>query len=489
VELAPTPRRSVSPAAPLGAGEVLRLPRPRVVHPALLLATLGLIVLVNIARIGEDGWVFRAGKVEPQGVLGPLVSLARGHWSTGLLKFAAAGAGLLLVFAVLSARERWTARRALAVTFLVTGMLLVPSVLLQAGLRDASAPWFYTNDSTYQIEVAGDLVLQGESPYGHDYRGSGIERFYSRNGTPEPEHKALDHFAYFPGAALTSAGWRLLPAPFDDYRFLVLLATLALIPAALTFTGPLTLRLAIGAALAANPLIVQAAWFGTADAPSLFFLVLAFGLASRSRFVWAAVCLAAAILLKQFAIVAIPFLAAMLLTSRAGRGRVSFVRAAAAFGGVLAAGALPFLIASPGALWADTIGYGTGDYRIVGYGLAAFLVRVGIVENRGAAYPFGVLALLVWLPVTLWLVRSQLRSRQPWVGAAGFATSIFLLLFLGRVFQASYLLWPLTGMGIAAILAAAQTASGTSTTNVDPRPGSESTVMRPFMRSTSSLLM
>src|SRR6185503_2578981 len=141
-----------------------------------------------------------------------------------------------------------------------------------------------------------------ESPYGHDYRGSGIERFYSMNGTPEPDHKALDHFAYFPGAALTSAGWRLLPAPFDDYRFLVLLATLALIPAALTFTGPLTLRLAIGATLAANPLIVQAAWFGTADAPSLFFLVLAFGLASRSRFAWAAACLAAAVLLKQFAL-------------------------------------------------------------------------------------------------------------------------------------------------------------------------------------------
>ena len=47
----------------------------------------------------------------------------------------------------------------------------------------------------------------------------------------------------------------------------------------------------------------------------------------------------------------------------------------------------------------------------------------------------------------------------------------------------------LTGMAIAAVLAAAQMANGTSTTNVEPRPGSESTEMRPFMRSTSSLLM
>jgi hypothetical protein len=487
VELAPTPRRSVPFAAPHGAAEILRLPRPRIVQPAPLLAVLGLLVLVNIARIGEDGWVFRTGKVEPHGALGSFVSLARGHWNPGLLKFSAVAAGLVLVVALVYARERWTARRALLVTFLVTGLLTVPGVLLQAGLRDSTAPWFYTNDSTYQIEVAGDLVLDGETPYGHDYRGTGVERFYSRDGSPQLGHEALDHFAYFPGAAITAAGWRLLPAPFDDYRFFVLLATLALIPAALSFAGPLTVRLAIGAALAANPLIVQAAWFGTADAPSLFFLVLAFGLASRSRFAWAAACLAAAVLLKQFALVAIPFFAAMLLMSRGGRG--SFARPAGAFAGVIVAGSLPFLIAAPGALWADTVGYGTGDYRIIGYGLASLLVRLDILDNRNAAYPFGLLALFVWLPATLWLLRAQLRSREPWVGAAGFAASIFLLLFLGRVFQPSYLLWPLTGMGIAAILAAAQTARGTSTTNVDPRPGSESTEMRPFMRSTSSLLM
>jgi hypothetical protein len=486
VELAPTPR-SVPAAAPLGAADVFRLPRPRIVHPAPLLAALGLLVLVNIARIGEGGWVFHTREVEPHGALGFFVTLAGGHWTPGLLKFAAVAAGLVLVVAVAYVRERWTARRALLVTFLVTALLVVPAVLLQAGLRDSTAPWFYTNDSTYQIEVAGDLVLEGQTPYGHDYRGTGVERFYSRDGSPELDHEALDHFAYFPGTAIASAGWRLLPAPFDDYRFLVLLATLGLIPAALSFAGPLTVRLAVGAALAANPLVVQAAWFGTADAPSLFFLVLAFGLASRSRFVWAASCLAAAVLLKQFALVAIPFFAAMLLMSRGGRQ--SFGRATGAFAGVVVAGALPFLLASPGELWADTVGYGTGDYRIIGYGLAALLVRFDVVENRNGAYPFGLLALFVWLPVTLWLVRSQLLSRQPWVGAAGFAASIFVLLFLGRVSQTSYLVWPVTGMAIAAVLAAAQMASGTSTTNVEPRPGSESTEMRPFMRSTSSLLM
>ncbi len=53
--------------------------------------------------------------------------------------------------------------------------------------RSASAtrprPWFHTNDSTYQIELAGNLVRHGHNPYGHDYEGSGLERFYSRDGT------------------------------------------------------------------------------------------------------------------------------------------------------------------------------------------------------------------------------------------------------------------------------------------------------------------
>jgi Glycosyltransferase family 87 len=412
VELAPTPRRSVPFAAPHGAAEVLRLPRPRIVSPAPLLAVLGLLVLVNVGRAGEGGWVFHAGKAEPHGALGFFVSLAGGRWSPGLLKFSAVVAGLVLVVALVYARERWTARRALLLTFVVTGLLVVPGVLLQAGLRGSTAPWFYTNDSTYQIEVAGDLVLDGQTPYGHDYRGTGIERFYSRDGSPGLRHKALDHFAYFPGTAITAAGWRLLPAPFDDYRLLVLLATLGLIPAALSFAGPLTVRLAIGAALAANPLVVQAAWFGTADAPALFFLVLAFGLASRSRFVWAAACLAAAVLLKQFALVAIPFLAAMLLTSRGGRQ--SFKRAAGVFAGVVAVGALPFLIASPGALWADTIGYGTGDYRIIGYGLASLLVRLDVLADRNAAYPFGLLALFVWLPPSGSSARSFAHGSRGW---------------------------------------------------------------------------
>jgi len=249
---------------------------------------------------------------------------------------------------------------------------------------------------------------------------------------------------------VSAALWRLLPEPFDDYRLLVLLCNLGMLAAALAFRGPLAARLVLGALLVCNPIAVRSAWFGQNDAPSLLLLVLAFALASRRRYGWAAAMLGGAVLLKQFALVAAPFLALMIL-----REHRSLRRPALVFGGVLAAGILPFLAADPVAFYEDTVRFGAGTYRIVGYGLSAILVEVGVIDNREGAYPFAVLALLTWAPLTVWLLLVQRRSDALWVGAAAFAISILWLMFIGRTFNNYYLVWPLTGAVAAALLASA----------------------------------
>ena len=80
-----------------------------------------------------------------------------------------------------------------------------------------------------------------DNPYGHDYRESGLERFYTRDGSVSERVRdrevALEHFAYFPGAIYTAAVWRLLPEPLDDYRLLVLVCNLLMLAAALAFRG------------------------------------------------------------------------------------------------------------------------------------------------------------------------------------------------------------------------------------------------------------
>jgi hypothetical protein len=411
------------------------------------------LIAITLPELGSDPWHFRPPSVDPQGPLAPLVRAAGEEWDVGIARASAFVAALLCgaFAALLLARPRVLPRWTGIVLVLAVGILLAaPSTLLQIGLRDSTAPWFFTNDSTYQIELGGELLLDLDNPYGHDYRRSGLERFYTRDGSVSERVRerevALRHFAYFPGAAVTAAVWRLLPNPLDDYRLLVLLATLALLPAALLFPGPLGWRLALGALLVCNPIAVRSAWFGQNDAPSLLLLVLAFALVTRRRYGWAAATLAGAILLKQFAIVGLPFLALMV-------PREEWKRAGLILAGVLALFVLPFLIADPVAFYDDTVKYGAGTYRIVGYGLSGILIRLGILEDRDGSYPFVVFALLTWVPLTVWLLLVQRRARELWIGAVAFSISILWLMFIGRTFNNYYLVWPMTGALVAALMA------------------------------------
>ncbi len=435
----------------------------------ILVGVLFGLIAITLPELGSNPWPFRPEAVDPQGPLAPLVRAAGEEWDVGIARAACFVAALLCGGAavLLLARPRAWPRWAGIALVLAVGLLLAgPSTLLQLGLRDSTAPWFFTNDSTYQIELGGDLVLDLDNPYGHDFRESGLERFYTRDGSASERVRerevALQHFAYFPGAALSAAAWRLLPEPANDYRLLVLLCTLAMLPAALLFRGPLAWRLVLGALLVCNPIAVRSAWFGQNDAPSLLLLVLAFALVTRRRLGWAAAALAAAVLLKQFSLVALPFLALMVV--KQGASREELRRAALVFGGVILVAVLPFLVADPVAFYDDTIRYGAGTYRIVGYGLSGILVRLGIVEDRDGAYPFALIALLTWVPLTVWLLLAQRKAAELWVGAAAFAVSILWLMFIGRTFNNYYLVWPMT----AAIVAAA---IGSSREAARPRAG------------------
>ena len=430
-----------------------------------VIGTLATLCILAIPELGSDPWRFDAPEAKAQGLFGPLVALTSGVWTPDDVPALPRAAAMLALVGVMLCGvlvPHVRARRPLLLgllTALVCIALVVPAAALQAGLRDGTAPWFHVNDSTFQIEIAGELVRDGDNPYGHDYRDTDLARWYSFDGTAvtqiDDRTVALTAFPYVPGTALTAAAWGALPAPLDDYRMFVVLCTLALLPAALLFGGPISLRLAVGAALAANPLAIRAGWFGTADAPSLLAVVIAFALVMRRRPLGAALALAVAIALKQFALVALPFLAVLVWR----RERAAVVRAGVVLAGALVLIVGPLALAGPAAFWDDVVRFGAESYRIVGYGLAGILVEADLVE-RGGSYPFTLLALLVWAPATALLVRSVWRSGAVWPAAAGYAVSSLLLFWLGRVFQTSYLLYVGAGMALALLLAAAESDEG-----------------------------
>lgn len=425
----------------------------------LVLGALAVVVLLNIDTLGSDSWRFRPGPVRSRGVLSPLVRAAGRHWDPSLLRSVAmiAGLGVVVLVVVIVMRGALPSWVAIAACAAVAVALVLPGTLLQAGLRQSTAPWFFTNDSTYQIELAGNGLRHGDDPYGRDYSHTGLERFYSLDGSVRAgtlrTQVALHHFAYFPGTALLAAAWGVLPRPFSDFRFLVALCTLGLLASAFAFPGPLPVRAALGVLAAANPIAVRATWFGTADAPAVLLLLLAFAAAMRRRPVLAGLLIGAAVLTKQFALAGVPFLAVLLFLQA---GRAALARATAAGIALFALGTLPFVAAGPSAFWHDTVSYGSGTYRIVGYGLSALLVKAGVLHDRHSTYPFLPLVALVWLPATVLLAWHQLRTRSSYLAGACFAASVFLLLFLGRVFQISYLVWPLEGLVLAGLLGAGQ---------------------------------
>jgi hypothetical protein len=176
------------PAAATGIEQARPAPRERLSPPGawVLVGVLFALIAIGLPELGSDPWRFRPGSVDPQGPLAPLVRAAGEEWDVGIARAAAFGAALLCGGAavwLLAARRSWPRWAGIALVLAVGLLLTAPSTLLQLGLRDSTAPWFFTNDSTYQVELGGELLLDLDDPYGHDYRQSGLERFYTRDGS------------------------------------------------------------------------------------------------------------------------------------------------------------------------------------------------------------------------------------------------------------------------------------------------------------------
>ena len=308
-----------------------------------VLGVLGLLVAINVPSLGSDPWPFRTPAASAHGLLGPLVRAADGQWDLGVVRTPAVVAGR----ARRGDRDRGLAARSRG----GRGSSSRPASpwsssspsrrrCSRSGLRDGYRRRGSTRTTRpTRSSSPASSCAHGHTPYGHDYDGSGLERFYSRDGSPPPPYRTTaggaDALRLLPGHRARRGGVELRPGPVRrlprarparDDRLLLRAScssTLRCRGASPSERRSRRARCSCAAPGSGRP-TRPGSWRCSSPSRSL----------TRSRYVWAAVALAAAILLKQFALVAVPFFVVMLLAAGLPARRSS--GQAAAFAGVLA---------------------------------------------------------------------------------------------------------------------------------------------------------
>ena len=356
-----------------------------------------------------------------------------------LLAFAIAD-GLLAGGVLWSTPQRWLApipivaavaaivfdrkgRRPQAIAILVAGALVVPQAALIAG-RPPQAP---VQDGALITDAAAGRLLLGLDPYGHDYIDDPALRAF---WLPElPVNPLLGHYPYPPGMILLAA-----PLHAAGVSVVWLWPAAAV---ALALAGWYAARAAGATAAAVSPLLLLDTLYLFNDLFALTASLLAVGLLRRRRPLAAGLALAAALCLKQTALVFVPPL--LLLAYRIdGRSLARFSAAALAGALVLV---LPFFVWSPAGFLADTARYfygaGMDSFPIRGWGLPGLLLAAGVLTSRWATYSAVIQAVVgVAVFVAGW---RRLAARFSWPGfwmwGAAIAATLFLL---GRTLAPNY---------------------------------------------------
>ncbi len=308
-----------------------------------------------------------------------------------------------------------------------------------------------------QLPLALDKLLAGQSPYGADYSDSilGKQSRVSRFWAPLGGNPILRHHAYLPGTHLL-----MLPAllasralfGFFDPRLLTLLAMAlaAALATRLVRGGPE--RLTAAALVLVNPLVYWHQVFGANELLFVSLLLLAVHLAAVDRRVLAGAMLGLACSVKQLAWPFAPFLLAFLsgahdlrgLFGREGRARLRGPAAAAAVVVVVVVAPIAWLDLR--AFYQDIVVYNVGlsggdSYPLggtPGLGIANLLLVSGLVGGLRDYFPFGVFYVLL-VPLGLFLLRAQLRSRSAAMVLLTGSTALVAAVFFSRVAHPNYL--------------------------------------------------
>lgn len=377
-------------------------------------------------------------------------------------------------------RTRW---KAWALAALIATAVVLPTVKLIL-LREASGPASYTHDGgVIQTEATIQYLLAGKNPYTEDYVNTPMAEWgFSEYRT------ALYHYPYLPWTFIFSAPFYLLgqAVGFYDQRIVYLLLFIAMLLAATRLTEGPSLRLALTAVLALNPIMALDVIFGQNDVFVLAWIVFALAAwrtamqrraAGRQGGRWltlSALCFGLACASKPTAWFFAPFYGLLLIADnvhlrQAGwRGLwPALPTALRRTGPALAAFLLlllPYVIWDAESLYDDVWRWSTGQgptgYQIWGWGASNFVLGLGLVSNRFAQWPFWIFQTVAATPVLIWFLTRQMRQNTLTHACWHYGLFLFIFFYTSRFLNENYLGYILAFLALGA-LASEQISSDT----------------------------
>jgi hypothetical protein len=389
------------------------------------------------------------------------------HWMTDpislLLISTAFGLLLLYLFFDLwhGISEQGRHRAKLALVFCMVFITVVSLSTFSVLLRHVTGPASFSHDGgVIQTEEATRYVLAGKNPYVEDYVDTPMAEWGLDYRT------ALYHYPYLPWTFLSSAPVQLLSETFlgwYDQRFVYLTLFVVLLVVAARLLPEGDERLCLVRVLGLNPIMGSDIIFGQNDVFTLAWIVFSIYLLKRGKDSWSMLMLGLACASKPTAWFLLPFYLLYLVR----RDKFSPRSEIRALGLYLLREMLPLLIVLavlvlPFALWdldamLDDVwrwSSGTAEvpYQITGWGLANFVLALGLVDSRLDYFPFWIPELLICLPLMLYLLRRQWKHNSLASMLYHYAFLALAFFYTSRFMNENYLGYLLAVIAIAILV-------------------------------------
>ena len=309
--------------------------------------------------------------------------------------------------------------------------------------RLESASHLFVHDGLVQSEIATQYVLEGKNPYRENYLNTPLALFPNKDGY----NPALEHYPYLPATFL-------FPLPFQgflknilgwfDQRLVYLLCFAGILLCIPYLTQEFSKRITLLTVLGLNPLFGYFFIQGRNDVLVFFWLLItlvSLQLGSRS---WSVVFFAIACSTKQFAWFFFPFYCLYLSGEGSIRERLNRIgKPLFVFLLVFGVIMLPWVIGDFQAFYADVFAFQSGmlndSIPISGMGFSIVLMKLGILSNRYAYFPFTYLQIAICIPVMLVLMWRQEQKNSLVNALLYYSIVLGIVMFFSRAFYDNYL--------------------------------------------------